>query len=874
MARLLLCRYCFLLVSCLFGMSVQGQVLNDLKKSVPVWFEYNEIQHNAVLKWLNDPGAANYNVGEVRYQANPQYTSLGVVTGGVDSFLVPAFEKGKKYHYRISKSTGAGFIDFGIEQPLVHNRGRCLVLMDDRFSADLAPEIRQWMADIRGDGWSVDTQSVSRNLSPPEVKAKIQSWYKTNYTLSQSVILFGNIPVPYSGNTAIDGHPDHAGAWASDTYYADINGSWTDTNVDITTASRPENRNSPGDGKFDQFVIPSDVELEVGRIDFSNLPAFAISEKDLLKNYLNKNHRWRRGLNPYPGKSLIENNFASFEEGFGQNGWRNFLPMFGKDNVASGDYETQLVTDKHVFSYACGGGSYTSCGGIGTTQNLWAAKHIQTVFTMTFGSYFGDFDSQNNFLRSALASGDILANMWAGRPNWMLTSMASGAHIGHCTKLTQNANAGFFFGGNGARFTHVALMGDPTLRLHPLVSVSGLTGEESEGVVRLKWTAQDSSHTDFAVYIEKSGEFELLDIVSDVDYYNIPCLEAGNMYTFMVKPVQLTNSASGSYFNSGTGEIIGVFVNDSSLPSAAFNHETYYERVVFTNTSSHASVYEWDFGDGNRSPDSSPTHVFNQAGKYNVCLSAKNDVCPENITCSQIEVLSSLPSGITEIYREPSCYGMEDGAIMIFSIDGSPDDIEYRWNTGVTTKDLTDIAAGEYMLRLTSKITGHSITKFFTLDQPDSLSVTATTTPSTGQDGTIIIDIQGGSPLYSILWTGGLDLTALPAGEYRITVTDANGCSAQVTAVVEMSSGIHEVLEEVKLFPNPTNSNINLAFSHRFTRYKVFDLRGLLIIKNQTEGHGSVTINCENLLPGQYYIMLEGDGMKPVVISFSKLETP
>ena len=83
--------------------------------------------------------------------------------------------------------------------------------------------------------------------------------------------------MPYSGCEAYDGHPDHFGAWPADMYYGDMNEKiWTDIGANCTGATRSENRNVPGDGKFDVTVLPSDetISLQVGRVDFYNLPAF------------------------------------------------------------------------------------------------------------------------------------------------------------------------------------------------------------------------------------------------------------------------------------------------------------------------------------------------------------------------------------------------------------------------------------------------------------------------------------------------------------------------------------------------------------------------------------------------------------------------
>jgi serine protease len=46
--------------------------------------------------------------------------------------------------------------------------------------------------------------------------------------------------------------------------------------------------------------------------------------------------------------------------------------------------------------------------------------------------------------------------------------------------------------------------------------------------------------------------------------------------------------------------------------------------VYFTNTSSNASSYEWNFGDGASSTSTSPTHTYSNLGSYNVSLTANS----------------------------------------------------------------------------------------------------------------------------------------------------------------------------------------------------------------------------------------------------------
>ena len=82
----------------------------------------------------------------------------------------------------------------------------------------------------------------------------------------------------------------------------------------------------PGDGKFDQSNMPSDVELAVGRVDFHNMTCFsnknpARSELDLLRAYLNKDHNFRHRVFTVARRGLVCDNFGEFEgEAFAQSG--------------------------------------------------------------------------------------------------------------------------------------------------------------------------------------------------------------------------------------------------------------------------------------------------------------------------------------------------------------------------------------------------------------------------------------------------------------------------------------------------------------------------------------------------------------------------
>ena len=346
-------------------------------------------------------------------------------------------------------------------------------------------------------------------------------------------------------------------------YYGELDGVWTDSLVSNTTAARPENHNVPGDGKFDQTFLPSDVDLRIGRVDLSRLPAFAEGEVDLLRRYLDKDHAFRNAEVEVQRRGLIDDNIGEYYgAAFASTGWRNFPAMFGSPAVTAGTWLPTLEEGDYLCAYGCGAGTYATCGGVATTTDF-ATRTIYAVFTMLFGSYFGDWDSLNNVMRAALgANGYPLTCCWAGRPPWHFHHMALGYPVGYSTRLTQN-NHTLHVIGCGGRQIHTALMGDPTLRLHPVKPPTNLNLEEiPPDAVNLTWSAPEDSVLGYHIYRSEhlDDDFARVNptLIEDTTYTDSAPIAGGGVY--MVRAVKLESTGSGTYLNLSPGTIDSIGV--------------------------------------------------------------------------------------------------------------------------------------------------------------------------------------------------------------------------------------------------------------------------------------------------------------------------
>ncbi|MBU1948026.1 MAG: hypothetical protein KJ927_04900, partial [Candidatus Eisenbacteria bacterium] len=275
-----------------------------------------------------------------------------------------------------------GHLFAGIKYPAIENRGTILLLVEESLSAPLADRLQRLEMDLIADGYQVRRRTVNRNDEVPAVKALILAERAGDPSM-ETLFLLGRIPVPYSGN--IMEHSDHCGAWPADTYYGELDGTWTDLSVNNTTASRPENHNIPGDGKFDQTFLPSDMDLQVGRVDLANMSVFAEDEQALIARYLDKNHAFRAGQQTTIRRGLIDDNVGElYGLAPAATGWRYFTGLFGAGAVSEGDFFPTLESESYLWCYGCGAGSYTSCAGVGTSYDF-ATRPVTSVFTSLYG---------------------------------------------------------------------------------------------------------------------------------------------------------------------------------------------------------------------------------------------------------------------------------------------------------------------------------------------------------------------------------------------------------------------------------------------------------------------------------------------------------
>lgn len=489
----------------------------------------------------------------------------------------------------LTPGTAMGYLSAGVKVAEVHARGTLLLVVDDTMVTALSPEIEQLKLDLAGDGWTVQQITAPRSGTAAGTKALITSAYNADPANVKALFLLGHVPVPYSGNQAPDGHADHVGAWPADGYYGDMDGTWTDTSVNNTSASRNQNDNIPGDGKFDQASFPGLVELQVGRVDLHTLnrsPAAGVTEAARLRRYLRRAHDFRHKQGAYaaiPRRTLIRDGFghAFTSEPFAVTAWMGAFACVGQppdgtiEEAPSGQWFSASYAGgkDYLWGHGCGGGSHESAASFGTSTDI---GHLpsRVVFTSLFGSYHGDWDADNNLMRTMIAgnaAGDSLGLtcFWAGRPNWFPHHPGMGETLGFMTRVSMNGGltggGSYTPGGSSYRGVHIGLMGDPALRMHAVEPPRRLAGTSASGQVSLSWAAStESALQGYHVYRAPapSGPFVKLTTAPLVTTaYADSTVTTGSSHTYLARTLKLENVPGGSYYNLSVGSPLTLTVS-------------------------------------------------------------------------------------------------------------------------------------------------------------------------------------------------------------------------------------------------------------------------------------------------------------------------
>lgn len=213
-------------------------------------------------------------------------------------------------------------------------------------------------------------------------------------------------------------------------------------------------------------------------------------------------------------------------------------------------------------------------------------------------------------------------------------------------------------------------------------------------------------------------------------------------------------------------------------------------------------TYMWDANAGSQATDTAYTLA---AGTYEVTVSdILNCQATVSVTINGAEGLTLMTAT-----TDASCNGMLDATASV-TPSGGAGGYTYLWSDpdAQETPMAENLTVGDYFVVVTD-VNNCFDTAFVSVSAPNPIEVEPsieTTSCIDTQDGSVSLDISGGTPGYEYAWSDNGaptdNRTDLPAGDYQVTVSDDNDCFEIVDIVVETPDTLQVELTAIGLSCN------------------------------------------------------------------------
>ncbi|HLP51180.1 MAG TPA: gliding motility-associated C-terminal domain-containing protein [Chitinophagales bacterium] len=233
------------------------------------------------------------------------------------------------------------------------------------------------------------------------------------------------------------------------------------------------------------------------------------------------------------------------------------------------------------------------------------------------------------------------------------------------------------------------------------------------------------------------------------------------------------------------------------------------------------------------------------AGTYTVTVTDAN-----GCTITAVFTLSQ-PNGMTSsiVGTDVTCNGASNGAANL-TVSGGTTPYNFLWSTFQGTEDVSGLTGGLFYVIVTDA-KGCEIKDSVFIAEPQPIVLTTVVTNIScfnANDGAIDLSVTGGTPNYTYLWSNSAatqDVSSLPGGQYVVTVTDAQNCTATASVTIVNPSAINaNFITKNPLCNGDTSGRIDLLVS------------GGTPVYNFLWSNGAVTEDLVNVGAGTYIVTI------------------
>ena len=195
--------------------------------------------------------------------------------------------------------------------------------------------------------------------------------------------------------------------------------------------------------------------------------------------------------------------------------------------------------------------------------------------------------------------------------------------------------------------------------------------------------------------------------------------------------------------------------------------------------------FEWNNGANSNNLNNLST------GEY--CLTVSDQNGCTSTACLVLEGSEEIVTSTT-VLQNVNCTGENQGAASV-SVEGGNMPYTFLWDNGASTATANQLSAGNHIVTITDANNCSTVAEVL-ITEPEALEVDIliNNPTSCGQNNGVLEAIgSGGTGDYSYSWTNNettTSIASLTAGEYCVSLTDANNCTTSICTTLEMSEAM------------------------------------------------------------------------------------
>lgn len=320
-------------------------------------------------------------------------------------------------------------------------------------------------------------------------------------------------------------------------------------------------------------------------------------------------------------------------------------------------------------------------------------------------------------------------------------------------------------------------------------------------------------------------------------------------------------SVAGNYAFSIYDSVCATTLTSSAVsvttfvaPVASFTYTALGQTLSFTDASSNAIGWDWDFGDGNTDTQQNPSNTYANGLSQTVTLIATNGICND----TDVQIVCVPYTSVSPVGPINICEG---NSVTLTANNGT----SWLWNTADSTQSITVDTSGSYTVGVSDANCGPYTS--------NAIAVIVHPVPVAGFNSQVTADTvavsDGSVNATSWTWTfgdGGSSNLQNPShtysanGTYLVTLVACNGscCDTSTLSIVINYNGVNTVSFNANLilYPNPTNGLLTIKnyIPKSGDILRLSDLVGRIVFEQVVDSKNE--FNIAELPKGVYFTQL------------------